>query len=426
MLGLVAVTLTAAAVVPVLGPIALAADLLVIVAAWFDASRAARAPLEASRSWPPLVIQGESARVSVEVTSRGSRDLHLRLRDGLHPGVAAAPERTRARLKAGARAHWEFEVTPRRRGAHRLAPLSVRILGPWGLAWAQRDLLEGEVCRVFPQVRWGGRAGRLLSLAHRRELGRVRTRYRGEGGEPYALREYSPGDPLRVVHWKATARHGRPISREEVLEAGARLIILLDCGRSMATAAGGRSKLDHALAASLALARVASSRGDRVHLAAFADRVLRTVRVGGGSRGIVRAYERLYDLEARLVEPAWDLAREAVAALEPRRSTVVLLTSVADVGAAEVLRDTALALGRRHRTLLVNLEDPELRRIALASPVTAEQAFAKSAALSILLDNRALARHLRERGVRVVATAADQLAADTLDAYLALCRGRGR
>jgi hypothetical protein len=38
---------------------------------------------------------------------------------------------------------------------------------------------------------------------------------RGAGSETYALREYLKGDPPTKIHWKATARHGRLVTREE-------------------------------------------------------------------------------------------------------------------------------------------------------------------------------------------------------------------
>src|SRR5687767_15248908 len=38
------------------------------------------------------------------------------------------------------------------------------------------------------------------------------------GAEPYALREYQPGDPMTRIHWKASARHDRLRSEEHTSE----------------------------------------------------------------------------------------------------------------------------------------------------------------------------------------------------------------
>jgi uncharacterized protein (DUF58 family) len=231
---------------------------------------------------------------------------------------------------------------------------------------------------------------------------------------------------LSRIHWKATARHGRLVIREDTGEQRAHLIILLDCGRAMTSRHGDRSRLDWALAAALALLRLAVGRGDRVSVVAFSDRIERAVGARPGRGSVRAAYQALFDLSPRLAEPAFELATDRVFALQGRGATVVLMTSVVDLSAAERIRATALHLGRRHRPLLVNLEDPALAALARGAPDSPPEAFAKVAAMEILLDNRRLARALRQCGVRVVIAEAQQLASQVLAAYLALFEGPAR
>ncbi len=414
-----------------LAGVVIAVDLLLLALFVVDLLRARNTLLRARRAWPALLVQGSEGRVRLELINPHNRTLEVQLRDGLHPFLAPRPRRRRLAIAAGDHEIWEYPLRPLHRGELWAAPLSARVLGPLKLAWSQRDLLPREPQKVFPQVRWQGRVGQLLSLAQRHQLGSMPLTWHGAGREPYALREYSPGDPLNRIHWKATARHRRLISREETWERGARLVILLDTGRAMTSLAGSsrgaatyRSKLDYALAAALALTRVAAGRGDRVTLLAFSDRVDRVVRVSQSSRSLAQAYGSLYDLRAKLVEPAFDLATERALKVERSSATVVVLTSVVDLAAAELLRDSLLRLERRHRPLLINLEDPQIRDLAHQRPQRPEEAFAQASALEILLANRRLARQLRRSGIRVVNTAADRLALETLEAYLSLFRGR--
>jgi uncharacterized protein (DUF58 family) len=405
---------------------ALAADLLLVAAFLVDRGRAARTPLRALRTWPPLLVQGAPSPVTLRLEAPGTRGATVVVREALHPALVDAPLRQRIDVPARGAREWRFVLPCRRRGAHTVPPPTVRVLGPWGLAWSQRTLLDPQVQRVYPQVRWQGEVGRLLALAHRRELGRSPLRLQGMGSEPYALREYRPGDPPVRIHWKASARHDHLVSREDTWERGARLVVLLDCGRAMASLDAGRSKLDHALAAALALTRVAASRGDRVTVSAFSDRIERTVRVRGGSRSVGAAYGALFDLEARLVEPAYDLAAEHAGQSESRRALVVILTSVTDLAAAELLREALLGLRRKHRPILVNLEDPELAALARGRPDTVEAAFAQVSAMEILLANRRLGRRLQRSDIPVATAPADRLAWEALAAYLRTALGGAR
>jgi uncharacterized protein (DUF58 family) len=423
-LGLATLLLVASLLEAWLAWVALGLDALLTLAVLVDFRRARALPLTVVRRWPLLPVQGVEAGVELTLSGAG-RNAAVRLREALHPGLAPMPLRLAATVPAEGAIRLSYRLTPRRRGGHLAGPLTARVLGPWGLAWAQRELLAAEPVRVYPQVRWEGKVGQLLALAQRQRLGLVPLRLHGVGTEMYAVRDYVPGDPLGKVHWKATARHGRLISREDTWERNARLVVVLDCARTMASVDGGRSKLDYAVAAALALTRVAASRGDQVTVVAVSDRIERSVRVRSGGRGVAEAYAALYDLDAKLVEPAHDLAAEAVFAVEPRRATTVLLTSVVDLAAAELLRGALVRLGRRHRTLLVNLEDPELGRLAAAEPATPAEAFAQVSALEIQLANRRLGRQLRRGGIHVVNTSADRLALATLEGYLAFYRGPG-
>jgi len=144
------------------------------------------------------------------------------------------------------------------------------------------------------------------------------------------------------------------------------------------------------------------------------------VRLHGGHRSLQVAYSQLYDLEARLVEPAFDLAAETAAGLESRRSTVVLFTSVVDLAAAELLRRSILTLEKRHRPILINLQDPELIALSSEPPEKPQDAFAQASALDILLSGKELATRLRHAGVRVVNAPAERLALEALETYLAM------
>jgi uncharacterized protein (DUF58 family) len=422
-LALASLPLAVGVLAPWLLVVGAVADLGVLAAMFVDVWRARRLAVRLHRVWPAIIVQGVATRLDVEVCNDADRPLVLALRDGLHPALGAAPMRKRLVVPGRERLAWRYRVTPRRRGNHALWPITVRVRGPWGLAWSQRECCVGERVRVYPQVRWSGRTGQLLTLAHRHQLGSIVTRSSGRGSEPYAVRDYRRGDPLRAIHWRASARHGSLVVREETVERSDRLVILLDCGRAMASRAGDRSKLDHSLAAALAVLRVAAARGDRASLIAFSDRIETVVRLRT-TADVPRAYAALYDLEARRAEPSFDLAVEHAERMERRRSTVLLITSAVDLGGLELLRDALRRLVRRHRAVLVHLEDPELHRLAVEAPDDVAGAFAKTAALAIAAENRQLTTELRRLGATVVSDAADRLAASSLNAYLSLSSRR--
>lgn len=418
-LGTISLGIVGAVVVEWMFPLCLALDAGLLILAFLDSRLAGRTPLELERIIPSLLSQGRSAELEIRIYNPGTEKLEIRIRDGLHPSLAEKPPSTRAHLPQRASLSWKFGILPRRRGEHRLYPISLRILGPLGLAWCQRDYLTEDSVIVYPQIRWGGEVGRLLRMAQQHQLGEISWQRRGATGEAYALREYIIGDPMRRIHWKASARHGHLIVREDSLERGNSIFIMLDAARAMAAPLSSiLSKFDEALGAALVMTRVASARRDRASILVFSDRIEALATAGGGRDSVKAAYRRLYDLQPRLVEPAFDLATDHLLQLDRRRGIVIILTSMADLVGLEQLEESLYRLRKRHQVLLINLEDPELEALAMASPSSEEEAFAKASALKILLANRRASRKFRAHGIRITSTPAPRFAAAAISGYL--------
>lgn len=431
LLGFLALVLVCGALDPAWLWIGIGLDAVLLGAVLLDARRARSVVLTARRNWPEVLVQQAPSELGLQIeletptvhgaTRSSSAAISIEVRETLHPAIASTPFRARVALRR--QRELSYTVVPSERGERLAGPLVARIRGPWALAWWQVTLLDSQTVRVYPRIRWPGRVGRLLALAQRNQLGAVSLDQRGAGGELYALRRYRSGDSRSRIHWKATARRGFLVTREDSWERGAPLLILLDCGRSMTTRHLGLSKLDHALAAALVLIRVAAGRGDHVRVLAVSDRIERQIQVAGGTSGLSLAHRQLYDLEARPSETLFDLATESVLKAALPRATVVVFTSISDLAAAELLLGSLRRLRSRHRPMLINLEDPAISKLARDRPETEEEAFAKLSSLEILLRNRGLSRQLQRGGIAAINASADQLALAALEGYFEILGG---
>ncbi|KHK00857.1 DUF58 domain-containing protein [Desulfovibrio sp. TomC] len=103
--------------------------------------------------------------------------------------------------------------------------------------------------------------------------GVYRSAYRGAGMEYEESREYTPGDDVAAMDWKATARLGRPFVKRYREERSRTLMLAVDASPSMAFAAAGPSLYETAAVAAVTLAVSAAASRDRVGLVLFTDRV---------------------------------------------------------------------------------------------------------------------------------------------------------
>ena len=418
MWGATSLLFVAAFLVPWLAAAGAALDLVILALVVADSRAAHRTPLAGRRELPDVLHQGEAAEFALVLENGARRAVLVRVRDALAPELASIADDRAYLLPARARVRPVIRVTPARRGDVTLAAVAVRVSGPLGFGHATRNLVPGSTVRVFPQVHFGGEEGLFLRKVLETRIGTHPQARLGISTELHALREYRWGDDLRRIHWKATARLRRPIVAETTWEQHQSVVILLDCGRPMAALADGVPKLDRALAALLALLRVAVRARDRVTLVLYSREIRKIIRVDHAVASYRTVFEQLYPEQADLDEPDHRAAAAWCARHVPRRSLVMLCTSVSDALAADQLTRALRGLKVRHRAVLINVEDPGLVELAASCPGSAPAAYAKVAALAIEARNEALHAELRHSGVEVLSTPAQGLVTGAVQTYL--------
>ncbi|MFD3947693.1 DUF58 domain-containing protein [Streptomyces sp. NPDC058579] len=379
--------------------------------------------LRFTRSGDTTVRLGDAAEVQLTVTNPSRRRLRAQLRDAWPPsswlpGTEQAASRQKLTVPAGERRRLTTSLRPTRRGDRHAARVTVRSYGPLGLAARQGNHTVPWTLRVLPP--FTSRKHLPSRLARLRELdGRTSVLTRGEGTEFDSLREYVPGDDTRSIDWRATARQTTVAVRTWRPERDRHILIVLDTGRTSAGRVGDVPRLDAAMDAALLLTALASRAGDRVDLLAH-DRRLRA-QVQGRSAGDVlpAVVNALAPLEPELVET--DARALAATALSraPRRSLLVLLTSLDAAPIEEGLLPVLPQLTQRHTVLLASVADPRTDEMTTHRG-TIDGVYEAAAATQAQAQRHRTADQLRRHGVTVVDATPENLAPALADAYLAL------
>lgn len=197
--------------------------------------RMGRPRISATRSFSPdVVTAGESATVRLTVRNLGGRPTASAVwSDALpwHPGGTvpmALPELSPrgARFARTNSATITYRVLPPRRGVFQLGPLTVENSDPFGLAHASTSIGDAQELLVLPQV--VHLAETALSLpAGDGEARLVQRRATGDDDDSMT-REYRVGDAMRRVHWRASARRGDLMVRQEEQRSFPEARVLID------------------------------------------------------------------------------------------------------------------------------------------------------------------------------------------------------
>ncbi|MFW5939409.1 MAG: DUF58 domain-containing protein [Halolamina sp.] len=190
----------------------------------------ARTPaLTVTRSRPADAHVGERrsadlsfARADGDAISRSVLgDVIERVGDGLRPLPAGETQTVTERADGDAEIRIEtavgteplsYELAFEHRGRHAIGPARIEVTDAFGLFAREIELQGTETTLVYPRIRRLNRIGR-RSLGRLEEFSRADQR-----GEFEELREYVPGDPLRDIHWKTTAKRDEIVVTEFAAE----------------------------------------------------------------------------------------------------------------------------------------------------------------------------------------------------------------
>jgi uncharacterized protein (DUF58 family) len=328
-------------------------------------------------------------------------------------------------LAPGQSAELSYEARPLERGEARFSPAELRLFSPLRLWQITRRAGAAGLVRVYPNFRALARYTLLATDNRLSQIGVLQVRRRGEGMEFHQLREYRQGDPPRAIEWKATARSGKLISREYEEEKDQRVLLVVDCGRRMASkddAADGNplSHFDHTLNAALLLAHVALRQGDAVGM----------MTMGGLSRyceprkslaALHALLNHAYDLEPTHAMPDYELAASQVMRRVRRRALVIVLTNLRDEDDATLMPALRL-LRTRHLVVVASLREAIVSRALTARVDSFERAVTHAAAADYLERRSRAFRRIENAGAVTLDVEPERLPMALVNRYLGLKR----
>ncbi|MEP6484990.1 MAG: DUF58 domain-containing protein [Rudaea sp.] len=186
------------------------------------------------------------------------------------------------------------------------------------------------------------------------------SRFRGRGVDYVESRAYQPGDDIRQMDWRVTARSGRPHTKLFQEEREQSILLIIDTNASMHFGTRVRFKSVQAARTAALLAWATVQNGDRVGALAYGSGFIGEVKPNGGPRGALRVLRSLAEWDAigkRGGETiALSQALQRARRLARPGSRVILLT---DGFSADVAAEAPLSLLAEHCDVsAILLSDP--------------------------------------------------------------------
>ena len=299
-------------------------------------------------------LEGDEIGVLIEVDAGSPLDLlelHLLIPRGLEVVDGVNP--CGVHLRTGEERTLAFALRCERWGTVELGEIRLRARGRIGMLTWEQSIRQPHRLQIYP------RPELLRSLVGPLQTqpatGDLVARVRADGLEFADTRAFVPGDRMRSVNWRASARRGELIVNERHPDRNADVVLFLDSFAEARGADGADGTLERAVRAAATLAARYLHRRDRVGLVTFGG-ILRWLEPGAG---LVQRYRLIDALLETGVEfsYAWKDVNIIPARTLPPQALVIAVTPLLDERSISALLDLR---ARGHDLAVVEVSPEDL------------------------------------------------------------------
>ncbi len=368
--------------------VSVAAILLFLVIVMFDSLLSFNILHDVTASLPNIIRLTKERRgeILIDITNESAKASQITIGLNIPQEIFSENLFMSARLPQNSQhAQVAWPCTALKRGKYNLENVYFEKNSPLGF-WAIRKTSAANAeIRVYPNLM---REKKHLAafFLNRGVLGLHAQRQVGKGREFEKLREYIHGDSFEDIHWKATAKRNRPITKIFQIEKTQEVYVVIDSSRLSARTvkmepinsklgkgqlplvcgsveAPPTTQLERFITAAMVMGLVAEKQGDLFGIVSFSDTVDRFLRAKNGQAHYGICRDLLYMLEPKTVNPDFGEVCAFIRTRLRRRSLILFLTNLDDPVIAETFEENIKLLSNHHLVLVNMMTSPGIGQL---------------------------------------------------------------
>lgn len=324
------------------------------------------------------------------------------------------------KIQASGRQVQEYVLKPVDRGEYFFERILCYVRSPLGLLQRRCISEASQMVKVYPATKLL-RQYQLLALSDSNQYaGSKKIRKIGHSMEFEQIKEYVPGDDIRTINWKATARKGSVMVNNYIDARSQQIYCLIDKGRTMKMPFDGMSLLDYSINAALIFLNIALLKQDRAGLITFSSRMNDVIAAERSSTQISKINEALYRQTTDFSDSNYESLTAMVYRKLSHRSFLLLFTNFETMSSLERQLPFLKRLASRHLLCVVFFQNTLLKEIHEHQPDTMEGIYIKTIADRFDFEKKQIVKELRRHGILSVLTTPEGLTVDVINKYLEL------
>jgi len=204
--------------------------------------------------------------------------------------------------------------------------------------------------------------------------GEYRSIFKGQGLEFHEVREYVPGDDIRLIDWNVSARLGYPYIKKFIEERQQSIILCVDVSASQDFGSQKLNKNEAAAEIAAVLAFSAIKNSDLVGLLMFSDRIEKYIPPKKGRRHVLQVIREILSFERVGKKTDMAQALRYLNRVNKKSAVLFLISDFLTEGYEKPVR----ILSKKHDLIPVIIKDrlektlPELPVVCFEDPESGE------------------------------------------------------
>lgn len=374
----------------------------------------------AKRLMPDRLSNGDNNKINLIIKNEFLFSVDIEIIDELPEQLQIRDWKRTLRLKPNQQKKLTYTLKPAERGEYHFGNIVLFVSSLLSLLCRKYIIDAAVMVPVYPSFMQMRRYELLSRTTIQTERGSKRMRKIGHSMEFEQIKEYVPGDDVRTLNWKASARKGGLMINTYTDEKSQQIYCIIDKGRLMKMPFGGLTLLDHAINSCLVLCNFCLRRQDRVGVITFAHKIGSILAADRNPIQKNNILQLLYNQKTSFLESDFEMLYMQVRKRIKHRSLLILFTNFESLSGLKRQMDYLRSIASHHLLLVVLFENTELHQLTSLKAKSIEDIYIKTIAEKFSFEKRLIVKELMKYGILSILTSPQKLTIDIINKYLEL------
>ncbi|MBT0608397.1 DUF58 domain-containing protein [Aequorivita echinoideorum] len=380
--------------------------------------------IQASRILPDKLSNGDENAIEIRIVNRFKFKVSLKIIDELPVQWQLRDFKIEAILNTSEEKKFTYHVRPTERGEYHFGNLNVFSSSILGLVSRRQQFSAEAIVPNYPSFLQLKKYDFLAFSNQLKLFGLKKIRRIGHTMEFEQIKDYTTGDDVRNLNWKATAKRNSLMVNQFQDEKSQPVYSVIDKGRVMKMPFNNLSLLDYAINATLVISNIVLRKHDKAGMFTFSRKVMDRVVAQRRKAQMHLILETLYNVETDFAESDFSRLYVDVKRHIKQRSLLLLYTNFETMDALHRQLPYLQAINKTHLLVVIFFENTELKSFMSKKATTTHQVFEKTIAEKFIFEKKLIVNELHKYGIQTILTAPENLTVNTINKYLEI-KARG-